>query len=82
MNINVFIMKKKIRISLFYLFCISVLSSCYSNSPGDYNSTPYADMMYHAGPQTIPGRLQCEYYDFGGEGITYHDSDTINSDNG
>jgi len=32
--------------------------------------------------QTIPGKLQCEYYDFGGEGIAYHDSDTINSGSG
>jgi hypothetical protein len=26
--------------------------------------------------------LQCEYYDFGGEGIAYHDSDSINSGSG
>jgi len=26
-------------------------------------------------PQKIPGKLQCAYYDFGGEGIAYHDTD-------
>ena len=26
-------------------------------------------------PQTIPGLIQCEEYDFGGEGIAYHDDD-------
>ena len=56
-------MKKKIRTSLFYVFCISILLSCHSSSPGDYKGTPYADIMYHGGPQTIPGKLQCEYYD-------------------
>ena len=30
----------------------------------------------------IPGKLQCEYYDFGGEGIAFHDNDTINSGSG
>jgi len=33
-------------------------------------------------PQAIPGRIQCEYYDVGGEGIAYHDSDSINSGSG
>jgi len=39
-------------------------------------------VKYFGGAQTIPGKLQCEYYDFGGEGIAYHDSDTINSGSG
>ena len=75
-------MKKKIRISLFYLFCIFILASCHSDFPGDYKGIPYADIMYHAGPQVIPGRLQCEYYDLGGEGVAFHDTDTINSGSG
>ena len=75
-------MKKKIRISLFYLFCICILASCHSDFRGDYKGIPYADIMYHAGPQVIPGRLQCEYYDLGGEGISFHDTDTINSGSG
>jgi hypothetical protein len=75
-------MKNKIRTGMLYLFCISVLSSCHINYLGDYKGTPYEDKMYHSGPQTIPGKLQCEYYDFGGEGIAYHDSDTINSGSG
>jgi hypothetical protein len=43
---------------------------------------PYSDSLYQAGAQTIPGKLQCEYYDFGGEGIAYHDTDTINEGSG
>jgi hypothetical protein len=61
---------------------VVVLSSCHSNYPGGYKGRPYSDINYHGGAQTIPGKLQCEYYDFGGEGIAYHDSDTINSGSG
>ena len=82
MNIYTSIMKNKIRTSLFYVFCIGILSSCHSSSPDDYKGTPYTDIMYHGGPQTIPGKLQCEYYDFGGEGVAFHDADTINSGSG
>src|ERR1700744_5465677 len=32
--------------------------------------------------QTIPGRVQCEFYNVGGEGIAYHDSDSINNGSG
>jgi len=61
---------------------MGILLSCHSNFPGDYRGTPYSDVRYHNGAQIIPGKLQCEYYDFGGEGIAYHDSDTINSGSG
>jgi hypothetical protein len=76
------VMKKKIRANLIFVFCLGVISSCQSNSLGDYKGTPYADAIYHDGAQAIPGKLQCEYYDLGGEGIAYHDSDTINSGSG
>jgi hypothetical protein len=32
--------------------------------------------------QEIPGRVQCEWYDPGGEGISYHDSDSVNNGSG
>lgn len=32
--------------------------------------------------QVIPGKIQCEFYDVGGEGIAYHDSDSINNGSG
>lgn len=32
--------------------------------------------------QTIPGKLQCEYYDRGGEGRAYHDMDSVNNGSG
>jgi len=32
--------------------------------------------------QQIPGRIECEYYDTGGEGIAYHDADSLNNGSG
>src|ERR1700679_3865256 len=32
--------------------------------------------------QTIPGKVECEFYNEGGEGIAYHDSDSINNGSG
>ncbi|MGC4035776.1 MAG: carbohydrate-binding protein [Chitinophagaceae bacterium] len=32
--------------------------------------------------QLIPGKLECEFYDIGGEGIAYHDSDEVNNGSG
>jgi hypothetical protein len=82
MDIKMSIMYNSIRTSLYYLFCICALSSCLSNPTHDYKGKPYFDVMNHAGAQSIPGKLQCELYDSGGEGVAYHDSDTINSGSG
>ncbi len=32
--------------------------------------------------QSIPGRVQCEFYDEGGEGVAYHDADAVNNGSG
>ena len=58
------------------------LSGCASPQPGGYKGTPFHDSVYHGGPQKIPGRVQCVYYDLGGEGVAYHTSDTINRGSG
>jgi hypothetical protein len=47
-----------------------------------YRGQPYRDGVYRDGPQRIPGRVQCAYYDLGGEGITYHDVDAMNHGSG
>jgi len=59
-----------------------VIVACNTNSLGEYSGTPYQDQVYREGAQIIPGKLQCEYYDFGGEGIAFHDSDSENSGSG
>jgi hypothetical protein len=47
-----------------------------------YRGRPFHDSVYHGGPQKIPGRVQCAYYDLGGEGVAYHDTDTKNKGSG
>ena len=47
-----------------------------------YKGTPYEDARYHGGPQKIPGRVECAYYDRGGEGVAYHDADAKNNGSG
>jgi hypothetical protein len=61
---------------------IFLIACHHSGIPETYSGTPFHDSVYNSGPQAIPGRLQCEYYDLGGEGIAFHDNDTINSGSG
>ena len=44
----------------------------------DYKGKPYEDGNYKAGAQVIPGKIECAYYDLGGEGVAYHDFETLN----
>jgi len=46
--------------------------------PADYKGKPYSDDNYIAGAQVIPGKIECAYYDLGGEGVAYHDFETLN----
>jgi hypothetical protein len=48
----------------------------------DYKGTPYHDSHYQGGAQKIPGRVECAYYDLGGEGVAYHDTDAKNNGSG
>lgn len=41
--------------------------------PPDYQGKPFEDAIYKGGPQVIPGKVECAYYDLGGEGVAYHD---------
>jgi hypothetical protein len=47
-----------------------------------YKGTPFRDARYQSGAQQIPGRIECAYYDLGGEGVAYHDSDAKNNGSG
>jgi hypothetical protein len=47
-----------------------------------YKGTPFEDSRYHGGAQAVPGRVQCAYYDLGGEGVAYHDSTEKNEGSG
>jgi hypothetical protein len=45
-------------------------------------SKPFTGKPWENKMQTIPGRVQCELYDTGGEGVSYHDSDSVNNGSG
>jgi hypothetical protein len=47
-----------------------------------YKGAPYHDGHYQDGLQQIPGRVMCAYYDLGGEGVAYHDTDSQNHGSG
>jgi hypothetical protein len=47
-----------------------------------YKGTPHQDSRYRGGAQKIPGRVECAYYDRGGEGVAYHDADAKNNGSG
>jgi hypothetical protein len=68
------------------VFCL-VLAGCASptavvNVPKDYQGKPFQDSVYRGGPQRIPGKVYCAYYDTGGEGVAYHDTTATNLGSG
>jgi len=48
----------------------------------NYQGKPFHDSVYRGGAQGIPGRVQCAYYDLGGEGVAYQDTDAKNNGSG
>jgi hypothetical protein len=74
------------------------ITAHYGNTPTHFSNSvgfrvvfplnPLIDIKTYKGkawnnqPQQIPGKIQCEWYDQGGEGIAYHDADSINSGSG
>src|SRR5271168_1488060 len=73
------------RVTLPLCFIAALILSVTESSPSfpsRYGGVPYHDNVYQGGPQKIPGRVLCAYYDLGGEGIAYHDSDPQNHGSG
>ena len=60
----------------------SALCASQTSYPKTYKGTPYQDSRYQGGAQKIPGRVECAYYDRGGEGVAYHDADAKNNGSG
>jgi hypothetical protein len=55
---------------------IFLICSCRSNYiPKTYTGKPWTR-------QSIPGRIECENFDHGGESIAYHDTDSVNNGSG
>ncbi len=61
---------------------VSIMTLGCTAVPHGYKGQPFEDSVYTAGPQVIPGKLECAYYDLGGKGVAYHDTDAINHGSG
>ena len=60
-----------------YLFVLFSLAIPIAIACTSYHGKPWEDKS-----QEIPGKIQCEFYDTGGEGISYHDTDSVNNGSG
>ncbi len=67
---------------LFILLALTAHAASKNQFLKHYTGTPYQDSHYQGGPQKIPGKVECAYYDLGREGVAYHDSDSKNNGSG
>ena len=67
---------------LFVSLAVLCCSSAAAGREKHYRGKPFHDSVYDGGAQKIPGRVQCAYYDLGGEGVAYHDTDAKNHGSG
>ncbi|WP_183565137.1 carbohydrate-binding protein [Mucilaginibacter sp. SP1R1] len=61
---------------LFSIICIACISCAVKHAVSNAGN-PWQNKI-----QQIPGKVECEYYNTGGEGIAYHESDSINNGSG
>ncbi|HEX3387290.1 MAG TPA: carbohydrate-binding protein [Mucilaginibacter sp.] len=61
----------------YLLFVILFIFSCLAPRQLVNTGKPWQNKA-----QQIPGRVECEFYNLGGEGIAYHDSDSSNNGSG
>jgi hypothetical protein len=61
---------------------LALALNLHADPPAGYQGKPFHDAIYSAGPQVIPGKIECAFYDLGGEGVACHDTDAINHGSG
>jgi hypothetical protein len=61
----------------FLMIVLMLFPGINSFAQGIYKGKAWNDI-----PQQIPGIIQCEFYDHGGEGVAYHDTDSVNNGSG
>lgn len=64
------------------LLAVALTLTAFAAVPPDYAGKPFGDSAHPAAPQAIPGKVECAYYDLGGEGVAYHDTDATNHGSG
>jgi hypothetical protein len=61
---------------------VAVPGALGADDGGPYRGVPFGDSVHKGTAQAIPGRVQCAYFDLGGEGIAYHTPDKKNHGSG
>src|SRR4051812_16415900 len=61
------------KLTLIALFLFTIILSSFSQ---------FRDAAWENKPQEIPGKIECEFYNTGGEGVAYHDKDSVNNGSG
>ncbi len=61
------------------LFITVLLFLAYGSA---FSQEKYKGQAWKESIQQIPGKIQCELYDQGGEGVAYHDTDSTNNGSG
>ena len=59
-----------------------MLAAAVGGVAGAQAQSGYQGKPYQGRPQVIPGRVEMELYDSGGEGVAYHDTDAVNHGSG
>jgi hypothetical protein len=75
-------LKVRHALALALVVAAAAIAAAQSKFLSEYKGTPFHDTRYSGGPQKIPGKVMCAYYDLGGEGVAYHDSDAKNNGSG
>ncbi|HRA60870.1 MAG TPA: carbohydrate-binding protein [Bacteroidia bacterium] len=69
----------KNRLNQLALICTAILIAFAAQTNAQKN---YKGKAWNSNNQQIHGKIQCEFYDTGGEGVAYHDIDSVNNGSG
>jgi hypothetical protein len=62
--------------------CLLLFAGTLAVAPGAGAQSGYSGQPYQGQPQVIPGRVEMERYDTGGQGVAYDDTDAVNNGSG
>jgi len=66
----------------FLVMALLLGGAALAEPPAGYAGRSFGDAFHKADPARIPGLLQCALFDLGGEGVSYHDTDSTNNGSG
>ncbi len=79
---NQYLFKSMSRLIYISSILFSAFVSCNGSKSLEMKHTVRLESLFLENAPKIPGKIQCEFYNLGGEGIGYHDSDATNHGSG